>query len=165
MIGWPKPMLLSSSLIASPPPCLMHAPTQTLQGHVRVSWRLIDTYTLSILAAREVVSILRVKFTVSFFPWGLYKFSWLLISLARFDHKNSIWGDREITQHVCLTCFTIFKGWSQHLQPLGPTTWWWFCGSIFSLSHLQTCRVIMPMINPVLSHMNELWMKNYYHNT
>jgi hypothetical protein len=41
-----KPTLLSSSFTASPPTCLMHVLTRTFQGHVRVSWRLIDPYTL-----------------------------------------------------------------------------------------------------------------------
>ena len=46
MVDWTKPILLYSYIMASPPTCLVYIQFQTLQGPVRVSWRLIDTYTL-----------------------------------------------------------------------------------------------------------------------
>ena len=80
---------------------LVYALTQILQDPVRVFWRLIDIYTI------------RIKFPVGFCPRGSYKFCWLLIGLTRFYHKNSTWWDREIRQHMCSICCTIFKGWGQ----------------------------------------------------
>ena len=115
-----------------------------------------------IFAVGGIVSILRVKFPVGFCLRGSYEFCWLFICLTQFYYKNSTWWDRWIRQFVCSTCCTIFKGWGNHLQPLGPTTWWWFHGScrwLTRLYHTQTSyewKAITTTLNREAPHTWEL---------
>ena len=83
-------------------------PSRPCPGLLKVDWYLYPP----IFVAREVISIIRVRFQVVFFSTGVVRFCWLLISLTQSNQENSIWSDRRTKQHVCSTCCTIFKGWA-----------------------------------------------------